>query len=96
MRYRIIDDDQSTWSDAKLLAHARKWLGLPLTEARSVMPADDGDIAWLHHLADQVLASNPEHLPGGLVEFDVDVYLEPWPTDRAAALIEAWRAERAA
>lgn len=96
MQFEIIDDNPTGWSDAKLEAHARKWCGLPLTVARSVLPADDGDMAWLHHLADRVLASRPERLPGGLVEFDIDVYLEPWPADKAGELIEAWRQERAA
>ena len=95
MRYQIIDDDPGKWSLSKLEAHARKWLGLPLTEARSVLPVMDGDIALLHHLADQVLAAGPTDLTG-MVEFDIDVYLEPWPADRAGELIEAWRAERAA
>lgn len=67
------------------------------------------DLAYLRDLVDTIIreVDTPEQvhdiLTGGeredygvvrgLIEFDIDLYLEPWPDiDRAADMLQAWRA----
>lgn len=47
----------------KVMAHTRKWRDLPLIPAPTGVecPPMDGDIAWLHHLADRIA----EHAENG-------------------------------
>lgn len=88
-------------------AHHRRWSELPLFTVHQWVASDEDIAAWseilhLRTLVDQIedlLDLNPARqiLAQGLIEFDIDLYLEPWPDiDRAADLLAAWRNETAA
>lgn len=56
MSTRRISDDPGGWSDDRLEAHAREWLGLPLLECKQVMGDYDaeahGDLLYIRGLID--------------------------------------------
>jgi hypothetical protein len=80
-------------------AHHQKWSALPAFPAwPHVMTDDDvqawGDVLYVRGLADAFLDAC--RTTGALpmphtVEFDIDLYLEPWPADHAAQLLDAWK-----
>ena len=80
-----------------------KFADLPVFPARSVMPAMDGDIAWLHHLRSTLAAHQERHalapLPADYLYYSVliDTAIVPgamdWP-DPAGAQLAAWRSGR--
>lgn len=78
------DEDIAAWSE---ILHLRTLVDQILT--------NHADVVWpfseyVRNPARQILAQ-------GLIEFDIDLYLEPWPDiDRAADLLAAWRNETAA
>lgn len=84
--------------------HHRRWSDLPLFTRHQWVASDEdiaawSDILYMRGLVDAIEdthALRPEHLKRGLVEFDVETYLEPWPHDRASDLLAAWRDEVAA
>lgn len=87
--------------------HHERWSELPLfAHDRWVVTDEDcqawGDIIYMRSLVEDLVAEakaagRVPTAPGGLIEFDTDLYLEPWPEfDPVAALLAAWRAEAVA
>lgn len=76
----------------KIQAHNEKFADIDLVEALVQLPEHDGDIAYLHELADKILAANPHSLDAGdgLIEYGIDLFLPPWPQDRAEAELVDW------
>ena len=58
MSTRRISDDPGGWSDDRLEAHAREWLGLPLLECKQVMGDYDaeahGDLLYIRGLIESL------------------------------------------
>lgn len=73
------DDDIQAWND---ILHMRALVDELL---------DTLDTALTDHTFD-ALATTAELIEEPSVEFDIDLYLEPWPRDRAADMLTAWRA----
>lgn len=86
----------------------RRYADMPTIPGRSQLPRMDGDIAWLHHLRDEI-TYEISHSNIGLKPLPVDaIYhqtidhtwihpeqlLRHWPGDRAAMLLARWRYER--
>lgn len=74
----------------KIRAHQEKFADLPVFPAGSVLPEFDGDMAELHELADKVIAAGAGSLDDGLIEFGIDIFLPPWPADKAAEKLADW------
>jgi hypothetical protein len=84
-------------------AHNQKWDALPAFPAWPYVMTDDdvdawGDLLYLRGLVDAVVdicARTGARIPATdhrSVEFDIDTYLEPWPTaDAAAELLADWK-----
>ena len=64
MSTRRISDDPGGWSDDRLEAHAREWLGLPLLECKQVMGDYDaeahGDLLYVSDLVDDLCSARAE------------------------------------
>lgn len=84
--------------------HHQKWSELPLfTPTQWVVTDEDitawSDILYMRTLVDEIedyVGPDPDDLHDveparGSIEFDVDLYLEPWPSDYAADQLVAWK-----
>lgn len=92
-----IEAHHQKWSDLPLF-----------TTQRWVVTDEDieawNDLTYMRGILDTVMRSTPspesihdilggsERDGRGLIEFDIDLYLEPWPVDQAAELLAEWRA----
>lgn len=85
------------------ISHSEKWSELPLFTARQWVVTEDDIAAWndltyMRTLVDDIealcWATNATPECGPSAEFDVDIYLAPWPDDQAAEALATWRAER--
>jgi hypothetical protein len=83
-----------------LEAHKRQWSQLPLftNEQWVVTDADIeawNDIVYMRTLVEDLRATCADRkgmIPAPVIEFEIDIYLEPWPSgDRAEELLTAWR-----
>jgi hypothetical protein len=82
--------------------HHRKWEALPAFPDYPYVMTDDDVNAWsdllymrslVNDIVDMISVDGARIAPAGWVEFDVDLYLDPWPNDVAGMLIESWKAE---
>lgn len=85
-------------STTSIEAHHQKWAALPAFPAWPYVMGDAdveawGDILYMRGLVDaitDVCADTGTRLHGS-IEFDIDLYLEPWPTDPAEQLLATWK-----
>jgi hypothetical protein len=78
--YVMTDDDVQAWGD---LLYMRGLVDAIEGACDDLMTSTSAiDRLWAEHVCDNPLRS---------FEFDVDVYLEPWPADEAENLLAAWR-----
>ena len=77
----MTDDDVEAWGDLIYM----RGLVADLIDA-----LDDG---LVEHTFD-ALATAIELIDAPSAEYDIDIYLPPWPHDRAADMLAAWRLQR--
>ena len=80
-----------------------RFADMPVISGRSLLPRIDGDIAWLNHLEDAVLAAarppmdvpacSDHHWRAVVDRTGVNPHqlLHHWPADVAATLLATWR-----
>jgi hypothetical protein len=89
----------------KLRAHSGHWSELPEVTVPSAAVDDTdvehwSDMRYMQELVDEIATvchtTRGRITDQGLAEFDVDIYLAPWPADQAELLLAAWREQVAA
>jgi len=83
-------------------AHHQKWAALPAFPAWPYVMSDSDVEAWSDVLYMRGLVNDIVDMcaidgariraTAHSIEFDIDLYLDPWPNDVAGQLIDSWKA----